>query len=103
LILVAAAGVHAFKAPFLLRRHNVLEFVLICVNALLFMFGLIYAHTHFAIVALDSIVITLLALATLYIIWVFLQDLNAHIKTRRYTMQEEDETELKVDIMTTKL
>ena len=95
-------GLQAWKKPYLLRRHNIMEFVLLVVNVLFILIGVIYFGTKFDESAMNAMILVLVSVSTVYILFMVLLDLKAHIKVIR-TKRDSDEERANSGISLSKL
>jgi len=93
----AFTALQIWQRPYLLRRHNIQETVLLCVALVFQLFGVIYYATEFSESGMNAIVILLLSASTIYILVLFAIDTMAQIKIYRksfnnnYEMDEEEQ------------
>lgn len=82
-------AVTAWKRPFLLLRHNIMECVLLGVNTVFTLLGIIYWGAKFSQAAMDALVVLVLSVSLLYVAVLFGMDLFAHLKALKRTDNDD--------------
>ena len=78
-----------WRRPFLVLRHNLMEVILVALNALFLIIGVSFYASPFSETAMNALVILLLVCAFIYSLLVFLQDLRIHLRISKISKEIE--------------